>query len=1077
MSQRLRFVLDGDDRLSPVLNNAGDSSARLHRRLNDDMNGNAQAVRRFTQDAGGRLRDLRGRFISAADAARLMGDGMPGVTSRLGDLAGAGGDAASSLGRSGGGLGGAMLAVAGVAGLSLLPALGALVPMMAGAGLAAGTLKLGFAGVGDAMEAAGKGKKEYAEALKKLSPPARDFTKALVSLKKEFGGIGKDIQKAMLPGFTKAVKDAAPVVKILGKGMTELGGAFGKAAEGAGRLFKDSGFQKDLQTNLDLGRRFVEDMMSGFGRLGRSLLDFGAKSGPTLTALSGGISDLLGKGLPGMFKGLEPGIGGTAKMLDGLFSAVNSVLPAFGRLAGEMGKTLGPLFGQQFKQGGSMLAGAMDTLRGALVMLRPVIRDVGYGFKTILDVGRIIGPTLGDLGSTLIGAFAPVGSEVDKAAGPLQRLNQLVRDNKGAILEGARVFATGLIDMTIAAITAAPTIIKAFGLIGLGILQAIDVAVSASAHLFGWVPGIGGKLKSANKAFDQFKDGYISSLGTAQRKAEGFAQSTVPKLSAGKLKLNIDNWTQQIADAKAKLKTVPPSKRADLLATIADLEAKVRSAKEQLAGVKGKTVYVTSYFTSIYRVKKIGPGDKGYGVVAPGMGGATGGLVPSGLRRFATGGGVSGRVLEGPGTKTSDSLIARLSRGEFVMRAAAVDKYGVAFMEAVNTGRLGLAAPSGAGLAGAGQAAGEGLAAGLGGATGLVLKAAAGMAAGVVAGIKNELQIASPSKKTRALAKDVAKGFIEGLTGSRDKIKATAKDLATDIRTAFSGRRETALIKMVDKQTKKLLDLASKRDKIAATIQKAKEYASGVTSNARQQAGLANLGMQEGEVTAGGIKGGLRKKLEQIRRFTGYIKELAQRGLNKGLLRQILDMGPEQGYAYASALAGADKSTFNEINSLQKKISADTTSLGRIGADRLYDAGKNAGKGFLEGLKGQQKSIEKLMVDIARGMQKAIKKALGIKSPSTVMARLGEYSTQGLARGLVGGMPVLDRALDTVSGRVAATQPVIGRPAVVAGRGGGTVINIHVDGVLVDQLGAARAVRQALLDLKRTNGGGDLGIA
>lgn len=47
---------------------------------------------------------------------------------------------------------------------------------------------------------------------------------------------------------------------------------------------------------------------------------------------------------------------------------------------------------------------------------------------------------------------------------------------------------------------------------------------------------------------------------------------------------------------------------------------------------------------------------------------------------FATGGAVSG-----PGTGTSDSILARLSDGEFVVRAAAVRRYGANFLQALNS--------------------------------------------------------------------------------------------------------------------------------------------------------------------------------------------------------------------------------------------------------------------------------------------------------------------------------------------------------------------------------------------------------
>jgi hypothetical protein len=44
----------------------------------------------------------------------------------------------------------------------------------------------------------------------------------------------------------------------------------------------------------------------------------------------------------------------------------------------------------------------------------------------------------------------------------------------------------------------------------------------------------------------------------------------------------------------------------------------------------------------------------------------------------------SGGAVRGPGTATSDSILARLSNGEFVMRAAAVNRWGPRFMAALN---------------------------------------------------------------------------------------------------------------------------------------------------------------------------------------------------------------------------------------------------------------------------------------------------------------------------------------------------------------------------------------------------------
>ncbi|MFB6675611.1 hypothetical protein ACFCWG_24935, partial [Streptomyces sp. NPDC056390] len=456
---------------------------------------------------------------------------------------------------------------------------------------------------------------------------------------------------------------------------------------------------------------------------------------------------------------------------------------------------------------------------------------------------------------------------------------------------------------------------------------------------------------------------------------------------------------------------------------------------------------------------------------------ARGGLV----RGYANGGNVqafpSGGYVDGPGTATSDSILAlfgsgaigRVANTEFVMRGSAVKKYGIGLMTALNEGRLNLRALASGGMAGAGADTARGLAAGMGASTGLVDTAARQMAAAVVTGIKTELQIASPSKRTTALAKDVGSGLIKGLTGSKDKIKATSKDLAKDIWSAFSGSKDNRLVAYVNKQTKTLTTLAGKRDSIASAMKRAKEFAETTRVSAKKSASLGGMFEGDEEVTASGISSKLQQRLAKMRTFSSYIKSLAKRGLNKTMLREILEMGPEEGYAYASALTGASSALFKEINSTQYKINDQAESLGKTGADALYDSGKNAGKGFLKGLQSQQDAIEKQMLKIAKGMDKAIRKALGIKSPSTVMAQVGRHSTEGLAVGLTDRMPVLDRALSSVSGRVAATRPAIGRPAVAGG--GGVVYNMHVEvHEAMDPIAVGKEMQRVLVKFGRAQG-------
>ncbi|SEI17226.1 tape measure domain-containing protein [Pseudomonas asplenii] len=69
--------------------------------------------------------------------------------------------------------------------------------------------------------------------------------------------------------------------------------------------------------------------------------------------------------------------------------------------------------------------------------------------------------------------------------------------------------------------------------------------------------------------------------------------------------------------------------------------------------------------------------------VVPPSGGASTPAPSSDIPGFAT-----GDMVRGPGTGTSDSILARLSNGEFVMRAAAVQHYGPELLRQINERRL-----------------------------------------------------------------------------------------------------------------------------------------------------------------------------------------------------------------------------------------------------------------------------------------------------------------------------------------------------------------------------------------------------
>ncbi|MGW2932965.1 hypothetical protein ACWDA7_14105 [Streptomyces sp. NPDC001156] len=1008
-----------------------------------------------------------------------------GATRSLGGSTGSGGAGAAAGGI---GLMGALKGVAVVLGVSLLPAIGAAVPMMAGAALSAGTLKLAFSGVGKALEAAGQGHKQYEKALQKLTPEQRKFTENLISLKKEFAPIGKEIQKAALPGFTKLVKGAAPIVKILGDNMTRLAGSFGDLAAKAGKALKDSGFQKTLNTNFKLGVGFVNGLAGSFGTLTRSLLDFGAKSKPTLDGFQNLIGGLLSRGLPSLFKGLEPGIKGASQVLNGLDYLLNSkLLPSIGRFAGAWSEAMGPFVQQTLKLFGDVAGTAFDLLASGLRKASPLLHDLAAGLHGLRMVFADMAPTFKDLGATIIEAFLPVGGG---GKGPLASLADSINNNKIAIQEAARVFANVVIDMVRVGVNSLSILVHAFHIMASGVIAALGAVLTAADNAWGWLPGIGGKIHAARQAFDGFAANFNSKLGAADAAASAFAASVGPKLDSGQLKLNISNWTQQIATAKQQLsdKNLPPEKRVQLRAIIADLEAKIHNAKGQLAAMpdsrqskirgnladlqaKLKTAEgrldhvpdsrraaIRAEISDLERKIRAARGelaslhDKTVTVTingrATGINPAqyysqgphkrNGGLIP----RYASGGNVQvfphGGYIQGPGTGTSDSILAFMGSGamahvsntEYVIRAAAVKKYGVAFLDAVNQGVFNA----------------KKLATG-----GLVPRLASGGTTKKQKPLpKNTVLFNGQRVSETSIISAIGISFIRGLEGTTAQIQSATDRVVQAIQNAFRGVRTTVddrVIKMLTTQAGKLKELAKARDAVAAKIAAAQQFAANTRSGAQQFASLASLPNSGAGFGASGILNGLLVRLAQLKTFSGNISKLVKMGLSKGLIQQIIAMGPDQGAAYAAALVAATPSQLKSINSTQAAIDKTATSFGNNAADILYDAGKQAGKGFLTGLKAQQASIERSMSDLAKAIQKAIKHALEIHSPSRVMFRLGAFT--GL--GFKGGLDSTHQAIATSANQLAgAVQRGVGiEPA--ARTGGDTHYYANVTANVTDK--------------------------
>lgn len=286
----------------------------------------------------------------------------------------------------------------------------------------------------------------------------------------------------------------------------------------------------------------------------------------------------------------------------------------------------------------------------------------------------------------------------------------------------------------------------------------------------------------------------------------------------------------------------------------------------------------------------------------------------------------------------------------------------------------------------------------------------------------------SPSKKTERLGKDMGDGLNKGMKEKQKAAKQAGEDL---IKSTLRGMLDAAKhgqavskasLKQMDKliqkaglgkgmkgQSKRLTTQTLRFNAITKDLdvaQKKLDQISGTYTAVRDA--VLN------QVDPGSLKsfdqilGKMTKAAADAKAFDSVISQLRDAKLDKSIIDNLLNAGPAALQAAQSILASGSTG-IKELNSLQGSLNASSKSLGNQATQNMYGVGYDATAGLVKGLKAGQAKVEKQMNAIAQAMIKSIKKALGIKSPSTVFEAQADYSIKGYERGLDKGKGRLNR--------------------------------------------------------------------
>ncbi len=316
------------------------------------------------------------------------------------------------------------------------------------------------------------------------------FSGDLISILVKSVGIAA-LALALAPVFSAAIVTAVSLA---------LGG--GVIALGIAAAFKDPRIQAsatELKGRLgklfeDFGKPFRSPVANFLERIARDVLPQLEKYGPVIAKIFAPLAGRLGDGLIGFIQNLLPGLVDGIKGAEPVIQVLADKLPS-------IGQALGDFFREMGEHGDD-----------AAVFFGDLIDFIN---KTIDIVGKLIG---------VLARFYAIVSTIVRGA------VRLVRDMYEAWKTGLRIVVTAVLEFAFK------------------VVYWFEKILTAATMSFGWIPGIGGKLKGAQAQFASFRAGVNAELGKIKDKTVTIRMRTLG-LAAANAAVGVASRLAALGDA------------------------------------------------------------------------------------------------------------------------------------------------------------------------------------------------------------------------------------------------------------------------------------------------------------------------------------------------------------------------------------------------------------------------------------------------------------------------------------------------------------------------------------------------
>ncbi len=177
----------------------------------------------------------------------------------------------------------------------------------------------------------------------------------------------------------------------------------------------------------------------------------------------------------------------------------------------------------------------------------------------------------------------------------------------------------------------------------------------------------------------------------------------------------------------------------------------------------------------------------------------------------------------------------------------------------------------------------------------------------------------------------------------------------------------------------------------------------------------------EMELTTEQLLSNMQSQIDGVTQWADNLAELADRGIDQGLLRSLEEMGPA-GAGYVATFVAMTDEELQKANDLFEQSLSLPAEAAEKATESYAEAGAMAAEGFMGGIEENMEKVAETGTQVAKEVLDNIDKTLEINSPSKKTKQSGIYVDEGLESGMKEGKPNVINVISDICNEIIRTS-------------------------------------------------------